>query len=117
MSAQHPRHVVPLLAGLMVFSSGAALTVRQFAFEPGVAAALCFGAVIAAALLISWGAEAAQFYVSQGFAVAFIALLQVVPEFMVRRSSPGRRGRRARSTSCSRTPPGRTGSSPDSAGP
>ena len=35
------------------------------------------------ALLISWGAEAAQFFVSQGLAVAVIALLQVVPEFMV----------------------------------
>ncbi len=83
MSTQHPRHVVPLLAGLVVLSSGAALAVRQYSFAPGLAAALCFGAVIAAALLISWGAEAAQFYVSQGFAVAFIALLQVVPEFMV----------------------------------
>ena len=83
MSTQHPRHVVPLIAGLVILSSGAALAVRQFTFAPGLAAALCFGAVIAAALLISWGAEAAQFYVSQGFAVAFIALLQVVPEFMV----------------------------------
>ena len=52
-------------------------------FASGIAAALCFGAVVAAALLISWGAEAAQFFVSQGLAVAFIALLQVVPEFMV----------------------------------
>jgi cation:H+ antiporter len=34
-------------------------------------------------MLISWGAEAAQFFISQGFAVALIALLQVLPEFMV----------------------------------
>lgn len=42
-----------------------------------------FAAVISAAMLISWGAEAAQFFISQGFAVALIALLQVMPEFMV----------------------------------
>lgn len=42
-----------------------------------------FGAVISAALLISWGAECYQFVVSQGFAVAVIALLQVIPEFFV----------------------------------
>jgi cation:H+ antiporter len=35
------------------------------------------------ALLISWAAEAAEFSISQGLAVAIVALLQVVPEFMV----------------------------------
>ncbi|HJZ85692.1 MAG TPA: hypothetical protein VKN99_11010 [Polyangia bacterium] len=49
----------------------------------GLAALLSFSGVIAAALLISWGAEAAQFHVSRGFAIAFIAFLQVLPEFMV----------------------------------
>ena len=49
----------------------------------GLAALLSFSGVIAAALLISWGAEAAQFHVSKGFAIAFIAFLQVLPEFMV----------------------------------
>jgi cation:H+ antiporter len=44
---------------------------------------LSFTGVIFAAILISWGAEAAQFVVSQGLAIAIVALLQVVPEFMV----------------------------------
>jgi cation:H+ antiporter len=48
-----------------------------------VTALLCFSAVIASALLISWAAEAAEFSISQGLAVAIVALLQVVPEFMV----------------------------------
>jgi len=48
-----------------------------------VLAAVSFSAVISAALLISWGAECYQFVVSQGFAVAVIALLQVIPEFFV----------------------------------
>ena len=34
-------------------------------------------------LIISWAAEAAEFSISQGLAVAIVALLQVVPEFMV----------------------------------
>jgi len=49
----------------------------------GVVAVLCFSAVITSALLISWAAEAAEFSISQGLAVAIVALLQVVPEFMV----------------------------------
>ena len=72
-----------LIIGLAAFATAASWLVRGIAFGPGPAGALCFGAVVAAALLISWGAEAAQFSVSQGLAVAFIALLQVVPEFMV----------------------------------
>jgi cation:H+ antiporter len=77
------RGTAALILGLIAFSAVASLAVRQAELGPGVAAALCFGAVVAAAMLISWGAEAAQFFVSQGLAVAFIALLQVVPEFMV----------------------------------
>ena len=72
-----------LIVGLAAFAVVASWLVRGIAFGPGAAGVLCFGAVVAAALLISWGAEAAQFSVSQGLAVAFIALLQVVPEFMV----------------------------------
>lgn len=44
---------------------------------------LCFSTVIVAALIMSWAAEAAEFTISQGLAVAIVALLQVVPEFMV----------------------------------
>jgi cation:H+ antiporter len=77
------RNAAALMVGLAAFAGAASFAVRQAPFAPGAAAALCFGAVIAAALLISWGAEAAQFSISQGLAVAFIALLQVVPEFMV----------------------------------
>jgi cation:H+ antiporter len=49
----------------------------------GIVAILCFSAVITSAMLISWAAEAAEFTISQGLAVAIVALLQVVPEFMV----------------------------------
>src|SRR5215510_547357 len=36
-----------------------------------------------AALLIAWGAEAMQFMVSQGLALALLAWLQTLPEFAV----------------------------------
>src|SRR4051812_25752928 len=71
------------MLGLGFFALAAASLVHLESLPSSGTAVLCFGAVIAAALLISWGAEAAQFFVSQGLAVAFIALLQVTPEFMV----------------------------------
>ncbi len=83
MDRSQRRRVASLLLGLALVTAAASFAVRAHPFSPAVAAALCFAAVIAAALLISWGAEAAQFFVSQGLAVAFIALLQVLPEFMV----------------------------------
>ncbi len=49
----------------------------------GFVAFLCFSNVVVSALIISWAAEAAEFSISQGLAVALVALLQVVPEFMV----------------------------------
>ncbi len=43
-------------------------------------------AIIGAAYLIAWGAEAAQFMVSQGLALAILAWLQTMPEFAVEAS-------------------------------
>ena len=42
-----------------------------------------FPAIILSALMISWAAEAAQFFISQGLALAILAWLQTLPEFMV----------------------------------
>ncbi len=39
--------------------------------------------IIGAAFLVAWGAEAAQFMMSQGLALAVLALLQTLPEFAV----------------------------------
>jgi len=46
-------------------------------------AILSFATVLSGALMLGFAAEAAEFIVSQGFAVAVVALLQVLPEFMV----------------------------------
>src|SRR5262252_5722653 len=42
-----------------------------------------FPAMIASAFLVAWGAEAAEFLVSQGLALAILALVQTAPEFAV----------------------------------
>jgi len=68
---------------LFLFCIIAILIVNYYTVPTYVVAILCFSSVIVSALLISWGAEAAQFIISQGLAVAIIALLQVLPEFMV----------------------------------
>lgn len=50
----------------------------------GVASALwTFPSVLGSAMLIAWGAEAAQFLISQGLALAILAWLQTLPEFAV----------------------------------
>jgi cation:H+ antiporter len=40
-------------------------------------------ALLFSALLIAWGAESAQFFIAQGFALAILAWLQTLPEFAV----------------------------------
>jgi cation:H+ antiporter len=42
-----------------------------------------FPSIIGAALVIAWGAESAQFLVSQGFALTMVALIQTLPEFAI----------------------------------
>lgn len=50
----------------------------------GAASAIwTFPSVLASAILIAWGAEAAQFLISQGLALAILAWLQTLPEFAV----------------------------------
>lgn len=39
--------------------------------------------ILIASMLITWGAESAQFFVAQGFALAMLAWLQTLPEFAV----------------------------------
>src|SRR6266498_6110793 len=42
-----------------------------------------FPSILASAFLVAWGAEAAQFLISQGLALAMLAWLQTLPEFAV----------------------------------
>jgi cation:H+ antiporter len=48
-----------------------------------IIAFLTFGAVISAALLIAWAAEASEFSISKGLALALVAIVQTIPEYFV----------------------------------
>jgi cation:H+ antiporter len=48
-----------------------------------LAALWTFPAMIGSAFLVAWGAEAAEFLMSQGLALAVLALIQTLPEFAV----------------------------------
>jgi cation:H+ antiporter len=58
-----------------VVASGAAATPAS--------ATWTFPLMIFAAFVVSWGAEAAEFLISQGLALAILALIQTLPEFAV----------------------------------
>ena len=42
-----------------------------------------FPAILLSSFVVAWGAECAQFYISQGLALALLAWIQVLPEFAV----------------------------------
>jgi cation:H+ antiporter len=57
---------------------------QTVAFAQGALSAVwTFPAVLGSAILIAWAAEAAQFLISQGLALAILAWLQTLPEFAV----------------------------------
>lgn len=73
------------LIGLALLVTLPALVLRLIGqpLEP-MAAALVFGvAIVGAAFLLSWGAEAIQVDISQGLAIALLALITVLPEYAV----------------------------------
>lgn len=48
-----------------------------------LSAAWTFPSILGSAFVVAWGAECAQFYISQGLALALLAWIQVLPEFAV----------------------------------
>jgi cation:H+ antiporter len=61
----------------------AAATTATVAKASPLAALWTFPSVLFSAFLVAWGAEAAQFLVSRGLALAILAWLQTLPEFAV----------------------------------
>src|SRR5512140_3629641 len=64
-------------------AAGIAATATTTAKASPLAALWTFPSVLLSAFLVAWGAEAAQFLVSQGIALAILAWLQTLPEFAV----------------------------------
>ena len=69
------------MAGMKL--SAAAAAAATAAKASPLAALWTFPSVLFSAFLVAWGAEAAQFLVSQGLALAILAWLQTLPEFAV----------------------------------
>src|SRR5918911_3247008 len=69
----------------LTFLKAAAKPLSQIlVFAQGTASAIwTFPSVLGSAILIAWAAEAAQFLISQGLALAILAWLQTLPEFAV----------------------------------
>ncbi|HSL70320.1 MAG TPA: hypothetical protein VK864_08770 [Longimicrobiales bacterium] len=61
----------------------AALKLAQTAVGGAISAFWTFPSILASAFLVAWAAEAAQFMISQGLALAILAWLQTLPEFAV----------------------------------
>ncbi len=56
---------------------------RSFSSLTLVVALFTFVSVVGAAMMIAWAAEASQFSISQGLALAIVAIVQTLPEFFV----------------------------------
>jgi len=74
-----------LAIGAMATACAPGIALRFAGFHPpAVAGAAIFGlAILAAAFLLSWGAETAEMDISQGLALAIIAIIAVLPEYAV----------------------------------
>ncbi|HEY3453073.1 MAG TPA: hypothetical protein VGK64_00615 [Bryobacteraceae bacterium] len=75
---------MPRSYSVRCFSGFALLLVATSLSETSPWAALWTApCILIASLLIAWGAESAQFFVAQGFALAILAWMQTLPEFAV----------------------------------
>jgi len=69
--------------GAVGYAAGVAVTPGHPVGTAAVSALWTFPAILSSAFLLAWGAEAAQFLISQGLALAALAWLQTLPEFAV----------------------------------
>jgi cation:H+ antiporter len=83
-SRSHPgRQRLAILLAVLVTTPGLALRLSG-SHPPELLAAVLFGvAIIGAAFVLAWGAEVVQLDVSQGLALALLALIAVLPEYAV----------------------------------
>lgn len=79
---QLPIAVLVALPGAY-FGLAAYLSLPSIEFSPAIAAAIFGIAIVGAALILSWAAEAAQVDINAGLALALLALLAVLPEYAV----------------------------------
>jgi cation:H+ antiporter len=74
---------VPIVLALLVTLPALGLRVAGQHTAPGFDAFVFGVAILGAAFLLTWAAEVAQVDISQGLALAFLALIAVLPEYAV----------------------------------
>lgn len=73
----------PLALAMLAIAPGIALELGFYHVSAPVAAFLLGLAIVGAAFLLSWAAEVIQLDVSQGLALALLALIAILPEYIV----------------------------------
>jgi cation:H+ antiporter len=74
---------LPVLIALVITLPGLALRLGLFAAGDPVRALLFGVSIVGAAFLLSWAAESVQLDISQGLALALLALIAILPEYIV----------------------------------
>jgi cation:H+ antiporter len=74
---------LPILASALLTLPALVLRFGALHTAPGFEAVLFGIAILGAAFLLTWAAEVAQVDISQGLALAFLALIAVLPEYAV----------------------------------
>ncbi|HEX4778249.1 MAG TPA: sodium:proton exchanger [Acidimicrobiia bacterium] len=77
------RRLLPVVLSVAITLPGLTLRVSGAHAEPALAAVAFGFSVVGAAFLLAWAAEALQVDVSQGLALALLALIAVLPEYVV----------------------------------
>jgi cation:H+ antiporter len=77
------RQRVSMILAVLVTLPGLALRFGELGFSHPTEALLYGLAIVGAAFMLSWGAEAAQLDVSAGLAIALLAFVAVLPEYAV----------------------------------
>ena len=77
------RQRLSIILAVLVTLPGLALRFGELGYSHPVEALLYGVAIVGAAFMLSWGAEAAQLDVSAGLAIALLAFVAVLPEYAV----------------------------------
>jgi len=75
--------MIAILAAIAVTIPGVALRLLGTHADPGVEAFVYGVCILGAAFLLTWASEVAQMDIAQGLALAFLALIAVLPEYAV----------------------------------
>src|SRR5438128_7146435 len=102
----------PLILAVAMMVPGLVVRFSTNDLSPAVAALLFGAAIVGAAFLLSWAAEAAQLDISAGLAIAVLAFIAVLPEYAVDLVFAGKAGTAVAAHGAACAPPGSTEATP-----